>query len=67
MKKISFIITAAILLPLLTACGPSKHEKCKKLSFEASAVSFNGGGRSLGDIRKDWDKLQCTQSDVAGK
>ncbi|MEJ5074854.1 hypothetical protein WH357_21375 [Enterobacter ludwigii] len=66
MKKTLIISSLIIGTALLSGCDKDhdRKEQCTELRAEASKA-FNGEAtRKKSEIQKDWDDLQCKQSDI---
>ncbi|HIF9170098.1 hypothetical protein WAX86_20155 (plasmid) [Photobacterium damselae subsp. damselae] len=66
MKKL-FILTAILIPTLLVGCSDpaqEKKERCTQLQNEATDAGMGKGDRKYSEIRKEWDKLQCHQTDI---
>ncbi|AWG82276.1 hypothetical protein [Vibrio parahaemolyticus] len=69
MKKTLLLLTVLSLPTLLTGCGDSDPDharkvRCTELQHEGTQAGMGHGDRKVGEIRKDWDELQCKQSDI---
>ncbi len=67
MKKALLLLTVLSLPTLLTGCGDPDHarkERCTELQHEATQAAWGKGTRKKSEIRKEWDELQCKQSDI---
>ena len=66
MKK--FIILTAFLIPtLLVGCSDpaqAKKERCTQLQNQGTDASMGKGTRKYSEIKAEWDKLQCHQTDI---
>lgn len=68
MKKI-MALTAALVAAstLLAGCDnaeQARKERCTELRGEASKAFDGEGTRKNSEIKKDWDKNQCKESDI---
>ena len=66
MKK--FIILTAFLVPtLLVGCSDpaqAKKERCTQLQNQEADAFMGKGTRKRSEIKAEWDKLQCHQTDI---